>query len=232
MALTLSRYADVRGTLHCRTGLRVGGSKDEIEIGGMDHPVIRHPLTRQPYVPGSSLKGKLRSLLEYCYGRVENTNGRPCGCAQPDCPVCRLFGPHTERHALGPTRLIFRDAPLTEASATQLQGMLEVGLDYAEVKTETAIDRRTQIAGGRSLRSQERVPAGTEFDLTVSVRLFTDDDEQQLLRWLGEALALLQKDTLGGSGTRGYGQVELRGLLLDGEPWALPEPRCGGGRRA
>jgi CRISPR-associated protein Csm3 len=230
MPWTLDRYADVRGTVHCLTGLHVGGGKDDIQIGGMDNPVLRHPLTRLPYVPGSSLKGKLRSLLEYCYGRVPD-NGRPCGCARPDCPVCTLFGPHFRPdHPLGPSRLIFRDAPLTEESQSRLQGLLEVGLDYAEVKTSTMIDRRTQIAARGTLRSEERVPEGTEFVLRISVRLFTDDNEQQLLRWLGEALALLQKDALGGSGTRGSGQVEIRDLTLDGSPWTLPEPRCGGRR--
>lgn len=228
MALTLARYAEVRGTIHCLTGLHVGSGKDDIEIGGMDNPVLRHPLTRLPYLPGSSLKGKLRSLLEYCYGRVPDS-GRPCGCAQPDCPVCRLFGPHFQpQHSLGPTRLIFRDAALTPASEERLRGLLEVGLEYAEVKTSTMIDRRTQIAMRGTLRSEERIPAGAEFGLTVSVRLFTEDDEPQLLRWLGESLSLLQKDALGASGTRGSGQVEIRDLTLDGNPWSLPEPRCGG----
>jgi CRISPR-associated protein Csm3 len=228
MPLTLKRYAEVTGVVHCRSGLRVGSGKDDIEIGGMDNPVIRNPLTRLPYLPGSSLKGKLRSLLEYCYGRVPES-GRPCGCAQTDCPVCRLFGPHFQpNHNLGPSRLIFRDAGLTARSEEQLRGLLEVGLDYAEVKTSTMIDRRTQIAARGTLRSEERVPAGTEFDMRISVRIFVEDDEDRLLRWLGEALALLQKDTLGGAGTRGSGEVELRDITLDGQPWTLPVPACGG----
>jgi len=222
MALTLRRYADVRGTLVCLTGTRIGGGKDDIEIGGMDNPIIRNALTRLPYVPGSSLKGKLRSLLEYRYGRVETTNGRPCGCAQTSCPVCRLFGPHQRpQHSLGPSRLIFRDAPLTDESTERLRGLQEVGLDYAEVKTETSVDRRTQIAASGSLRTQERVPAGTAFQLAISVRIFDEDNEQQLLGWLNEALALLERDTLGGSGTRGYGQVKVEDLSLDGAPWPL-----------
>lgn len=226
MPWTLNRYAEVRGTMYCQTGLHIGGGKDDIEIGGMDSPVIRNPLTRLPYVPGSSLKGKLRSLLEYCHGRAQE-DGRPCGCAQPSCPVCTLFGPHFRpNHPLGPSRLIFRDAGLTADSQEQLRGLLEVGLNYAEVKTSTMIDRRTQIAGS-GLRSEERVPAGAEFGLRISVRLFTTDDEARLLGWLGESLALLQKDALGGSGTRGSGEIELRDLMLDGQAWNLPEPRCG-----
>jgi CRISPR-associated protein Csm3 len=227
MPWTLKRYAEVRGRIHCLTGLHIGGGKDDIEIGGMDNPVIRHPVTRLPYLPGSSLKGKTRSLLEYCYGRVP-ASGQPCGCAEPDCPVCTLFGPHFKpNHSLGPSRLIFRDAPLTAASQERLRGLQEAGLDFAEVKTSTRIDRLTQIAARGALRSEERVPDGSEFDLTISVRLFVEDDEERLLRWLGEGLALLQKDTLGGSGTRGSGWVKLDDLTKDGKVWSLPEPRCG-----
>ena len=65
MALRLLKYVPIQGMLTCKTGLRVGGSKEDMAIGGMDNPVIRHPLTKVPYIPGSSLKGKLRSLLEY-----------------------------------------------------------------------------------------------------------------------------------------------------------------------
>jgi len=226
MALTLAGYRSIQGKIHCLSGLHIGGSKDDIEIGGMDNPVIRNPLTRQPYVPGSSLKGKLRSLLEYCYGRFDD-RGEPCGCADVRCPVCRLFGPHKRtNHGLGPTRLIVRDAPLTAASFERLQGLLEVGLDYAEVKTENMVNRQTQTA--TNARGQERVPAGSEFELRFSVRIFTGDDEEQLLGWLGEALALLERDALGGSGSRGSGEVKLVDLTRDGQPWPLPEPRCGG----
>lgn len=219
MSLKLKKYVLISGIIHCRTGLRIGGSKDEIEIGGMDYPIIRHPVTKHPYIPGSSLKGKLRTLLEYKYDKV-GSEGKPCGCGKPDCPVCPMFGPHfNPKHKLGPTRLICRDALLTEDSVALLEPMLEDGLQYAEVKSENIIDRRTGIAAKGGLRTQERVPAGTEFDFNLALRVFEGDNETDMLARVAEGLRLLEADYLGGSGTRGYGQVEFRDLKKDGQPW-------------
>lgn len=146
MNLKLLKHRKIDGKLTLKTGMRIGGSKEEIEIGGMDNPIIREPINDLPYIPGSSLKGKLRSSLEYKYGKVTDT-GRPCGCAQPDCLVCRVFGPHIQgaraEHGLGPSRIIVRDASLTEESKRELAKLQEKGLLYAEVKTENIIDRRT-----------------------------------------------------------------------------------------
>jgi CRISPR-associated protein Csm3 len=205
---TLVEHKTIKGTLTCVTGLRIGGTKDDIQIGGMDNPIIRDPLTNLPYVPGSSLKGKTRALLELKHGRV-GRDGEPCGCG--NCMVCRVFGPHKNvRHKLGPTRIIVRDAHLTEESKAALQRMQdEKGLLYAEVKTENIVDRRTGVAADRGLRTQERVPAGTVFKFEISVRIFDDDDEEKVLGFIREGLELLQSDYLGGSGSRGYGKVEL-----------------------
>ena len=84
-------------TARCESGLHIGGSQDELTIGGSDNPVIKNPATGRPYIPGSSLKGKMRGELEKQLGRFTNDqrgNPRPCGCAGDDCPVCRLFGAH------------------------------------------------------------------------------------------------------------------------------------------
>lgn len=214
MALKLKKYITITGTLTCKSGLRVGGSKDVVEIGGMDNPVIRHPLTKLPYIPGSSLKGKLRSLLEYTEGKVLTEGrdaGQPCGCHQANCLVCRVFGPHkVSQHGLGPTRIIVRDAPLTQKWAEELERLREEGLLYVEVKTENMIDRRTGVA--TNPRPVERVPAGAQFDLTISVRIFEEDDEEKIIGFIERGLRMLQNDTLGGSGTRGYGWVELEDL--------------------
>jgi CRISPR-associated protein Csm3 len=209
MALKLLKYVPIQGTLTCKTGLRIGGSKEDMEIGGMDNPIIRHPLTKVPYIPGSSLKGKLRSLLEYKTGKI-SSNGEPCGCAQEDCLVCRVFGPHKRaEHRLGPTRIIVRDAPMTPEWIERLETLREEGLLYAEVKSENWIDRRTGVAGRGGLRTQERVPAGAQFELNISVRIFEEDNEKEILGFIEEGLKMLPHDTLGGSGTRGYGWVEV-----------------------
>ena len=208
MSLKLVKYASLKGTLTCKSGLRIGGSKEEMEIGGMDNPVIRHPLSKVPYIPGSSLKGKLRSLLEYKTGKV-SPNGEPCGCM--NCLVCKIFGPHKRaEHQLGPSRIIVRDATMTEDWVKRLETLREEeGLRYVEVKSENWIDRRTGVAGHGGLRTQERVPAGTQFDLNISVRIFEGDNEQEIINFIKQGLDMLPHDTLGSSGTRGYGWVQV-----------------------
>lgn len=210
MANKLLGYRRIVGTLTCQTGLRIGGSKDEIDAGGVDGPIIRHAITRLPYVPGSSIKGKMRSLLEHKYGKV-TSSGEPCGCGKADCMVCRVFGPHKNvRHSLGPTRILVRDADLTPESQAWLEkARKESGLDYAEVKTENWVNRRTGVAGDGGLRTQERVPAGAQFAFEIAVRIFDDDNAEKIMAFIEEGLKLLQEDYLGSSGSRGYGKVKL-----------------------
>jgi len=209
LPLTLTKHVRIHGTLTCKTGLRIGGAAEEVEVGGMDNPIIRDPITQYPYVPGSSLKGKLRSLMEYKLGKIDD-RGRPCGCALSDCLVCIVFGPHMNPgHRLGPSRIIVRDAPLSEESIPALNQLLEKGLPRAEVKTENIIDRRTGIAARGGLRSMERVPAGTKFDMEIILRIFAGDDEKAIVGFVRQGLDLLGKEFLGGSGTRGYGWVEV-----------------------
>lgn len=209
MAWKLLKYVPITGVLTCKSGLRIGGSKDDIGIGEMDNPIIRHPLTKRPYIPGSSLKGKLRSLSEYREGKVQ-ADGQPHGCTIIDCMVCRVFGPHkVNDHQHGPTRLIVRDATLTQDSEEKMVDAQAQGINFAEVKSENWINRNTGIAGRGGLRTQERVPEGTKFNFTMSVRIFEEDDETRILNFIKQALELLPQDVLGGSGTRGYGWIEL-----------------------
>ncbi len=180
----------------------------------MENPIIRHPITEEPYIPGSSLKGKVRSLVEYKYDRryrngkpKGGNNGEPCECG--DCKICRVFGAHKNtRHKLGPTRALFRDANLTPESRQWLMdAQADKGIFFAEVKTENLVDRRTGTA--EHPRTQERVPAGAAFGFEISVRIFEDDDEDEIIALLEEGLAMLEQDYLGGSGSRGYGKVKL-----------------------
>jgi len=216
-ALKLKKYVTLQGKLSCKTGMRIGGSKGELEIGGMDNPIIRDPVDKLPYIPGSSLKGKLRSLLEYRYDKV-GLQGNPCGCGEPlaKCPVCTIFGPHMKpMHNLGPSRLIIRDCLLSDKSKDELHKLEEEGLTYSELKTENIIDRRTGIARQGGLRTVERVPKGTEFELNMSLRVFEGDDEPKMVGYIEEALGMLQQDYLGGSGTRGYGWVSIEYEVKD-----------------
>ncbi len=209
--LKLLKHVRIAGTIECLTGLRIGGAKDDIEIGGMDNPIIRDPRTRMPYIPGSSLKGKLRSALEYRYCSSNIQRGEPCGCAGENCVVCRLFGPHKKpNHTLGPTRVLVRDARMQAAEADSDR--------WIEVKTENMIDRRTGVA--TNPRPVERVVPGAKFDFEISVRIFEGDDEKKLIATVREGLGLIESEYLGASGSRGYGKVRFDYALADVAPGA------------
>lgn len=192
--------------IHLKTGLHIGGGGETIEIGGMDNPIIKNPLDNYPYIPGSSLKGKMRSLLEWKDDK--SRDGNPCACAA--CDICKIFGTSGARkHAQGPTRIIVRDAHLTEKSRERLNVMRqEKGLIYAEAKHENSIDRLKGTA--KNPRPTERVPAGIDFDFEIVLRVFEGDRADDLLERVREALGLVEMDALGGSGSRGYGKVEFR----------------------
>ncbi|MFH0775904.1 MAG: type III-A CRISPR-associated RAMP protein Csm3 [bacterium] len=111
----LKEYQVIKGKIRCLTGLHIGGTTETIEIGGMDNPIIKHPITHLPYIPGSSLKGKLRSLLEWKLGKIEEKGEVHSWCSNKECIICRAFGTSSDEAELGPTRLIFRDANLEGA---------------------------------------------------------------------------------------------------------------------
>jgi len=222
-ALRLDYYLLITGTIETLTNLHIGASKDDLEIGGTDLPVIAHPFTNEPYIPGSSLKGKLRSLLELKYGhygwrldRNTNTgayggNGEPCGCARQDCPVCTIFGPHKNtRHQLGPTRLLVRDAPLTAEARHWLEAhkRADQANPYVGLKSENSIDRKTGVAN--SPRTQEVAPAGASFTLECCLRVFHHDNGDNLWARVKEAFDLLELDALGAGGSRGSGKVRMQ----------------------
>jgi CRISPR-associated protein Csm3 len=206
----LVKHVCVNAKLVCKTGLHIGGTEAGMGIGSAEGPVIKDA-RGVPYIPGSSLKGKMRSMLEYKYKRGED--GSPCGCGLDlnTCPVCTIFGPHKSkvRPELGPTRIIVRDASLSAKSLKDWETARSEGKDFTTTKTETMIDRNTGMAYRGSLRTQERVNAGTEFQLSITLRIFEGDNEARITGLVKEGIDLINKDYLGGSGTRGYGWVEV-----------------------
>jgi CRISPR-associated protein Csm3 len=222
MALQLVRIEKLHGHLELLSGLRIGASEGEIRIGGVDNQVIRHPYSNEPYIPGSSLKGKVRSLLEWLSGAVQQQplSYKDIGRAQLVKPILQLFGiggsdqlKPEEAEELGPTRLAFWDAPFTEQWRSEIR---RENYLWVEVKTENRIDRIQGVA--RDPRQSERVPAGALFDFTVSMKVLNIDGDGEALRTvLYRGLRLLELDSLGGSGSRGYGKVKFRDLRLDGE---------------
>ncbi len=220
--MKLVKFIEIQAIMHCVTGLRIGSSKDTIEIGGQDNPIVRHPITNEPYVPGSSVKGKLRSLLENVYGRKETkngevipkSNGEPCSCGHRDCLVCRVFGAHKNtNHKLGPTRLLVRDVVFTEEARTWLEtAREEKGVNMSEVKSENMVNRINGTAGNP--RPVERVPAGTRFAVEMMLKVYEGDDEQRMLEVLRQGMRLLENDYLGASGSRGYGKVRFEEIQI------------------
>lgn len=208
---------EIKGQVILKSGLHIGAGDMEMKIGGTDNPVIKHPHTQEPFIPGSSLKGKVRSLLEMRSGLMIKTGGKPVsakelrGC-DPDqrveCEkILKLFGASgaddTEMARIGPTRVSFADAYLNKdwkRSADEQQ------LPLTEVKSENSI---TRIKGtAENPRFIERVPAGTRFDFCITLKVMETDED--LGDFLLQGMRLLQMDALGGSGSRGYGKIEFR----------------------
>lgn len=212
----------ITGEVHLITGLHIGGSESLFAIGGVDSAVVADSITQRPYIPGSSLRGKMRSLLEKLEGKVTGQTIQDATIHQchsqgdyETCPICNLFGiaagGSDKQLRNKPTRLVVRDVQLTDDSAKQLLEA-RTTLPYTEVKTEVSIDRVTSHASG--LRQIERVPAGAVFGpMTLIVSIYQDQDVDWL-KDLVKAMSLLEDDYLGGSGSRGSGHVIFRGLKV------------------
>jgi CRISPR-associated protein Csm3 len=204
----------VRGKITAVTGLHIGGSPTALAIGTVDNPVIRDTLTGRPYIPGSSVRGKMRSLWEKMTGVHQNW---PIGrgvtihvCERREdyeqCPVCQIYGVPGQLEASFPTRLVVRDAFLSAESEEELRLVAKTDLPYTEVKWEAAIDRVTSAAVPRQM---ERVPAGATFDGFELVFSVYDEGDLEHFVDVFEAMQLLEDDYLGGQGSRGSGKVRF-----------------------
>lgn len=210
----------IETSIKALTGLHIGGSNTDLEIGGLDKAVIRNPLTKRPYIPGSSLRGKMRSQMEKLLGLPQN---KPIGqvnihtCKNKaefekngGCPVCSVFGVPAEMDYNNHTRLVVRDAELTDDSAKLLIDA-RTDLLYGELKTEVAIDRVTSAAVPRTL---ERVPAGAIFGPAELVFGIYEINDFKRLKVVTDALQLVEDDYIGGAGSRGSGKVKFEEIRL------------------
>lgn len=199
----------ITGQIKLLTGLHIGAGKENIEIGGIDLPVVRQKLNkREPYIPGSSLKGKIRCLLEQNFGAIK----------VGDAPeVNNLFGITEEKNSNRKqvrTRLIVRDAKLSDDSISQLEENNEfLDMPFTEAKWENTIKRLEGTA--ENPRQIERVPAGSVFEFEMIINGYDDDVEHDAnLKLLKNGLSLLESDYLGGNGSRGYGAIKFQNLNI------------------
>ena len=221
--MKLTALRKLTGQIELVSGLHIGSGNTEMHIGGTDNPIIKNPVNGQPYIPGSSLKGKMRSLLEWRSGAVkeEALGWRDYQSATPATQpevkrILQLFGISgdaklgDEMRELGPTRISFWDCNLQKDWLAEVRGNNQM---LTEVKSENRINRISGVA--EHPRQTERVPAGARFDFRLSVKRLAGDGDD-LLTTVLQGLKLLELDSIGGSGSRGYGKVKFVRLAIDG----------------
>lgn len=210
------KIINIKGQIELLSGLHIGGGDDTMKIGGIDNSVVKDINNDKPYIPGSSLKGKMRSLLEWNLGLVNlsKADGGPFNSKLLNDPVfsdsvkkqkalnlLKLFGNGKSDDKFDEiipiTRINVGDCLLS-------QEVFDKELKYSEAKYENVIDRQK---GTASPRQTERVPAGVKFDFDIRVKILEDDDENELIQMVKDGLNLVENDYLGGSGSRGYGRV-------------------------
>jgi CRISPR-associated protein Csm3 len=202
------KIIEIKGKLELLTGLHIGAGSDEIHIGGIDSPVVKDSYGN-PYIPGSSLKGKIRSLLELSEG---STSGKPSSRKDyPNSLIPVVFGDLTQSEM---TRLLVRDSCLAEESKDRLK---TDNILPTEEKSENSINRLKGVA--ESPRKIERAIPGLLFDFEMVLRILSSDNEEKMKALLKKGLFLLEKDALGGSGSRGYGKIRFADLTYDGVPF-------------
>lgn len=191
--MKINKRVKITYQLKVKTGLHIGGSKGVYGIGGLDSPVIKNPVTNEPIIPGSSIKGKVRMLLEVVHPEHQNE-------------INKMFG-YREGEQNNPlSRVIFRDLELTKKSKEELSKALDG--EYTEIKAENTIDRARGTA--KFPRFIERVPAGAVFEGEYIVQYLKDiDQDNDFEELVKKGFKLLENNYLGGSGSRGYGKVEF-----------------------
>ncbi|SMC09195.1 type III-A CRISPR-associated RAMP protein Csm3 [Nitratiruptor tergarcus] len=225
--MKLQEIKQISGKIKVLTGLHIGAGNDEIKIGGIDTPVIKNPITNEPYIPGSSIKGKMRTLLEWRLGTI--VDGSPTKVNKPTEDkkddkwiyeddkklknfkiIAKIFGNGATiknediAKDIGPTKVSFYDCYLTKESKEQLMSVNAL----TESKYEIIIDRFSGTVRRGGLRQIERVPAGAEFEFYLTYMVFNEDDKNNF-NYLALGMKLLELTALGGNSSRGYGKVEF-----------------------
>jgi len=231
----------IKGIIEAKTGLRIGGSTVGLDIGGVDNPAIKNA-EGKPYIPGSSLKGKMRSLLEKAEGlasddkRVWLVKPDKKGekgisihlCNDENCPVCNIFGrTNGEFNKIDyskPDKVSNEKIKITNTTPTRLivrdAELIEDSITEEMKKnldleyTEVKFENSIdRITSAANPRQNERVPAGAQFEFEMIYNVFNEQDKENL-REVFKAMKLLEDDYLGSSGSRGYGKVEFKDVKI------------------
>ncbi len=195
----------IQATLQVETGLHIGGSTDYAPIGAVDNIFVRDSVTKQPIIPGSSVKGKMRTLL----AKVRNPNGIGEAPDNDEPVVLRLFGSSEKGHMLL-SRLQFSDSFVKKESLQKFSA-IDTDTYLGEVKFENTISRGTGVANPRQI---ERVPRGMQFDFRLTYNVEKEAELAEDMDVLVDGFRLLMLDYLGGHGSRGYGRISFRDFCV------------------
>lgn len=194
----------INGVLEVVTGMHIGGSSAFSAIGAVDSPVIKDIRTNKPMVPGSSLKGKMRTLLSKKYNSMVQANAND----DAEC-ITRVFGSakKDDNGKVMPSKILVSDMFVINEEELRNRGLQNL----TEVKFENSINRATAVANPRQI---ERAIKGLQFgvDMIYEVENGKEDEIEEDIKIIAEALQMLQYDYLGGSGSRGYGKVKFHEL--------------------
>lgn len=201
---TLKHKLIIKGQIEVVTGLHIGGSASGMEIGALDQNNVIKTANGIPYIPGSSLKGKLRNLLAKVIGSKSVEDPK-----EKELAVDKIFGVGAkDSEGYCEALLRVRDAYLDTSTVEDM----ELDFEYSEVKYENTIDR---VKGTANPRPIERVPAGAKFNFEMIYDYFEDAKETEHLKTISFAMQLLEFDSLGGSGTRGSGKIVFKNIKLN-----------------
>jgi len=208
------KIVNVKGQIELLSGLHIGGGDDTMKIGGIDNGVIKDINSDKPYIPGSSLKGKMRSLLEWHIGVVGIGDGSPFHSKLLNNSI--FDDPSKRKEALNLLKLFGNGKtddkfdeiiPITRINVGDCSLVEVEDQKVSEAKYENVIDRQTGTASNP--RQTERVPAGVKFDFDIRIKVLDEDSEDELITMVKDGFALIENDYLGGSGSRGYGRVKF-----------------------
>lgn len=205
----------IQGKIKALTGMHIGGTNQQMGIGGPDNLVIRNPISQKPIIPGSSLKGKMRALLELSMGKYGKD-----GAVGNAPEITKLFGKSGGDNDSHASRLLVRDA---EMCVEDDEAWNDTDMLFTEAKTEVVINRLTSKATPRTF---ERVPAGATFQFEMVVNVVCEDNEvdkksKELCELLAQGMELVQDDALGGHGSRGYGQIKFSVVSITTKGWKV-----------